>query len=132
MFAAVSVGGQAQYQQNRLPFGHELADGGKPGIGRVGLNDGEGVRKPDRQKTRGHAGALQAQVEGQHRAVGMLRVQACPASSDRLAKSMPSSFLAAGRRSSGARSKITCGSAAADGPAFCLLSTSNWPAAPPA
>jgi len=72
------------------------------------LDDGERMRDADRQLAGGHAGALQPQVEGEHRAVGI-----CPGSSvsgffGRLATSMPSSFM---RRAAcfGRRSKITCG-----------------------
>src|SRR5262249_51668433 len=56
---------------------------------------------------------------------------ACPASSESLAKSMPSNFIAAGRRLSAGVPKMIPSRAPTGSHAFCLISFSSCPADPP-
>src|SRR5713101_5188700 len=79
-----------------------------------------------------------AEIESEDGVAGDLRrghgrlAHACPASSDNLAKSMPSSFIAAGSRSSVGVSKMIPSLASTVSQAFCLISFSSCPAAQPA
>lgn len=59
-------------------------------------------------------------------------IQAWPACSERLAKSMPRSCMAAGSRSSAGTSKMTSDWACTVSHAFCASSCSSWPGAQPA
>src|SRR6267142_5918634 len=56
---------------------------------------------------------------------------ACPAPSESFAKSTPSSFIAAGKRSSAGVSKMIASLASTVSQAFCLISFSSCPAAQP-
>ena len=106
--------------------GLEVADGDADAFGaEVERENGARSRvRGDGRWVRGGFRALRRQLVTHHssRVTGF---QACPASSDRLAKSMPSRLIAAGRRSSAGSSKITSALACTVSQAFCASSCSS-------
>src|SRR6267142_120900 len=78
-----------------------------------------------------------AEIKSEYGVAGDLRrshgrlTHACPASSESLAKSTPSSFIAAGKRPSAGVSKMIASFASTVSHAFCLISFSSCPAAQP-
>src|ERR1043166_9340982 len=135
---AVGVRRQTDEKKGRTRFGDERRDRGEMPLAAVGER-GERMRDTEACFADRYADALGAEIEGEnsprwgrgsqsrHR-----HVYACPTASERREKSMPRSFMAAGKRISGGSPKSTCASAATVSQAFCAISCSSWLAAQPA
>src|SRR6266853_3172213 len=129
---------QADHQSFGPPFAQERLDLGHASRAALSLEHSQGVGEPRFGVTHRDADPARAEIESEYGVAGDLRrshgrlVHACPASSDNVAKSMPSSFIAAGSRSSVGVSKMIPSLASTVSHAFCLISFSSCPAAQPA
>ena len=128
---------QADQEPLRPPFAHEGGDFGHAPAAVLGLEHSQGIGDPRFGVTHRDADPAAAEIESKYGVTGDLRrghgrlAHACPASSESLAKSMPSSFIAAGSRSSEGVSKMIASLASTVSQAFCLISFSSCPAAQP-
>src|ERR1700733_2927566 len=114
VFGAVCRERQAEHQLRGPPFGDELVNRGKAPLAILGVDGGKGMGQLQLMLADRDADAFGAKIESQYRP-GRKRGQdgsgrdghAWPTSSERLVRSMPSRRIAAGRRCSAGRSKIT-------------------------
>ena len=128
---------QAYQEPLGLPFAHQCLDFGDAPTAALGLEHSQGIGDPRFGVAHGDADPASAEIESKYGVAGDLRrghgrfAHACPASSESLAKSTPSSFIAAGSRSSEGVSKMIASLASTVSQAFCLISFSSCPAAQP-
>src|SRR6266705_6360185 len=138
VLAAVHRERQADHQLFGPPFAHKGFDLRHAPAGACRLEHSQRIGEPRFGVTHRDADPARAEIESKYGVAGDLRrghgrlAHACPASSDNLAKSIPSSFIAAGSRSSVGVSKMIPSFASTVSQAFCLISFSSCPAAQPA
>src|SRR3989442_10146635 len=120
------------------PFAQKRFDLRHAPAGACRLEHSQRIGEPRFGVTHRDADPARAEIESKYGVAGDLRrghgrlAHACPASSDNLAKSIASSFIAAGSRSSVGVSKMIPSLASTVSQAFCLISFSSCPAAQPA
>src|SRR5882672_5786732 len=137
VLAAVHRERQAHEQPAGTPFAQQRLDLGEAPGRVLGLEHADGTRDARLGVADGDTDPAGTEIKSEDGVARDLRrshgrlIHACPASSESFAKSTPSSFIAAGRRSSAGVSKMIASRASTVSQAFCLISFSSWPAAQP-
>src|SRR6267378_6458346 len=137
VLAAAHREGKPDQQALGPPFAQERLDLGHAPRRPLGFEHAQGAGETRLGVADRYSDPALAEIKSEDSVAGDLGrghgrlAHACPASSESFAKSTPSSFIAAGKRSSAGVSKMIASLASTVSQAFCLISFSSCPAAQP-